>query len=124
MQHKWVLFISLFFIAYVHAEKIELPTHIIHIDGQKHFDTKTLQDVLSVDTKSFFAFWKDDIPRIKDKLIPTLQATLESFYDSEGFYDATFNIDETNTTVNVHIKENKPVAVKSITVESDYNISS
>jgi len=123
MQRKLVLFITLFIINYIQAEEIELPTHIIHINGEKHFDKSTIQTVLSVETKSIFAFWKEDIPRITDKLIPTLQATLESFYDSEGFYDATFKVEETNTTVNVTIKENKPVVVTKINIESDYNIA-
>ncbi len=123
MQYKLIIFITLFIINYIDAKEVELPTHIIHISGQKHFELATIQDVLSVDTKSFFAFWKEDIPRIKDKLLPTLRVTLESFYDSEGFYDATFEIKETNTTVDVTIKENKPVAVTKITINSDFNMT-
>lgn len=124
MQHKWILFLLVLIFSTVQAKEDDLSTHVISISGHKHFDTQTLQDVLSVDTKSFFQFWKDDIPRIKDKLIPTLEATLKSFYDSEGFYDAKFGIKETNTTVEVTINENKPVIVKEITIESDFNISS
>ena len=123
MQHKLILFIALFIFNSVSAKEIELPTHLIHIQGEKHFDEATLQTVLSVETKSIFAFWKKDTPRIADKLIPTLEATLESFYDSEGFYDATFKIKETNTTVDVTINENKPVVVSNINIESDYNIA-
>jgi len=124
MPYKLILFITLFIINSTHAEDLELPTHIIHISGQKHFDTPTIQEVLSVDTKSFYQFWKEDSPRIKDKLLPTLDATLKSFYDSEGFYDATFKISESNTTVDVKIEEKKPVAVTKIDIESDFNISS
>ncbi len=61
-----------------------------------------LQDALGVTTPSFFQFWKDDTPRIKDKLIPSLEPSLKSFYDSEGFYDAKFTIKETNTTIFVN----------------------
>ena len=124
MQFKLIVLMILFLINYLYAKEVELSTHIIHISGNKHFETATMQDVLSVDTKSFFAFWKEDIPHIKDKLIPTLEATLESFYDSEGFYDAKFKIEETNETVTVNIKENQPIAVKNIKIQSDYNISS
>jgi len=124
MQHRLIVLMILFCINYVHAEDVELPTHIIEISGNKHFATSTLQEVMSVDSKSFFTFWKEDVSRIKDKLLPTLQATLESFYDSEGFYDATFKIDESNTTVDVHIKENKPVVVIRKSIKSDYNITS
>ncbi len=124
MQQKLAVFFMVVIFHYAYAEDAQSPSHIIHISGHKHFDTATLQDVLSVDTKSIFQFWKEDIPRIDDKLIPTLEATLKSFYDSEGFYDAKFGIKETNTTVDVSISENKPVIVKEITVKSDFNISS
>ena len=101
---------------------MKLSTHIIYIEGQKQFETEKLYDVLNVDTRSFFAFWKEDIPRIKDKLIPTLVSTLESFYDSEGFYDARFQLRETNTTVNINIVENRPVKINKIDIKSDFPI--
>jgi translocation and assembly module TamA len=105
------------------ADEIVLPTHEIHFTGQKHFEESDLQDALGVTTPGFFQFWKDDTPRIKDKLIPTLNLSLKSFYESEGFYDANFTIQETNTTVFVTISENEPVRVKDINISSDYNIS-
>lgn len=105
-------------------EEIVLPTHIIHIHGEEYFNESDMYDALSVDHRSFFQFWKDDISRIEDKLLPTLNASLRAFYDSEGFYDANFTIEETNETVTVNITENEPVRVKDINISSDYNISS
>lgn len=105
-------------------EEIVLPTHEIYFTGQTHFEEGDLQDALGVDTASFFQFWKDDTPRIKDKLLPTLEPSIKSFYDSEGFYDANFTIKETNTTITVDITENEPVIIRDINVSSDYNISS
>jgi len=105
-------------------KEIVLPTHIIHIHGEEYFDESEMYDALGVDHKSMFQFWKDDISRIKDKLLPTLHASLRAFYDSEGFYDANFTIKETNTTVTVNITENEPVRVRDINISSDYNISS
>jgi translocation and assembly module TamA len=123
MQRKWIWLFFVIIMTITHADESKLPTHIIKISGHRAFETETLYDALSVDTKSFFQFWKDDTPRIKDKLIPTLDETLKSFYDSEGFYDAKFTIKETNTTVEIGIKENLPVKVTQIDVESDFNIS-
>jgi len=105
-------------------KEIVLPTHIIHIYGEEYFDESEMYDALGVDHKSIFQFWKDDTARIKDKLLPTLEASLRAFYDSEGFYDAKFSIKETNTTVTVEVKENEPVKVRDINISSDYNISS
>ena len=106
------------------AEEIILPTHQIHFLGQKYFNTSELEDALGVDNKSFFQFWKKDNPRIKDKLIPTFEETIKSFYKSEGFYDVEVSLKEDNTTINVSLKENEPVRIENIEIESDYNITS
>jgi translocation and assembly module TamA len=106
------------------AEEIVLPTHQIHFSGQKYFDTSTLEDALGVDNKSFFQFWKKDDPRIKDKLLPTFEEMVKNFYTSEGFYDVEVSLEENNTTVNVTVKENEPVRIEKIEIESDYNITS
>ena len=124
MHHTFKFFITLCMFTFLFADEIVLPTHEIHFTGQKHFDESTLQDALGVKTKSFFQFWKEDKPRIEDKLLPTLEPSLKSFYESEGFYDANFTIKETNTTIAVHISENTPVRIKDINISSDYNISS
>ncbi len=103
---------------------IVLPTHIFVIEGEEYFDESDMYDAIGVEHKSKFQFWKDDTSTIKDKLLPTLHASLRSFYDSEGFYDATYTIKETNSTIFLTVKENKPVKVKDINISSDYNISS
>ncbi len=102
---------------------IVLPVHIIEIHGEEYFNEAAMYDALGVEYKSMFQFWKDDTATIKDKLLPTLHASLRAFYDSEGFYDASYTIKETNTTVRIDIKENKPVKVRDINISSDYNIS-
>lgn len=122
MNYRLILFFILFVSSLSGAQKVDLPTRIIHVSGQKVFKEAEIYDVLSVDTKSFFQFWKEDSPRIREKLIPTLGATLKSFYDSEGFYDANFTIKETNSTVEIKINENDPVLVGDINISSDYNI--
>ena len=106
------------------ADTIKLPTHEIHFTGQKHFSTSDLQDALGIKTPGSLEFWKDKTPRIKDKLLPTLEASLRSFYDSEGFYDAHFSMRQNDTTVKVKISENKPVKVRDLTIKSDYPIAS
>ena len=124
MQHIFKIFMTLYMFTFLFAEEVALSTHEIHFTGQKHFDESDIQDALGVKNKSFFQFWKEDKPLIHDKLLPTLELSLKSFYNSEGFYDATFTIKETNTTVSVIISENQPVRVRDINISSDYDISS
>ena len=123
MYVKFKLFMMICLFTFVFAEEIVHPMHAIYFSGQKHMDKVALDDALGVENKSFYQFWKDDNPRIKDKLLPTLESSLKSFYASEGFYDANFSIEETNTTINVSISENEPVRVADINISSDYDIS-
>jgi len=105
------------------AEEDALSTHTIQLKGNHHFQTSQLYDALGVQTKKFYLVWQEDNPQINDKLLPTLEETLIGFYESEGFYDADFKIKETNTSVDVEIKENKPVVVTEVNVTSDYKIA-
>ncbi|MGB5507048.1 MAG: translocation/assembly module TamB domain-containing protein, partial [Sulfurovum sp.] len=104
-------------------EKVRIPHHEIHFNGQKDVDEKALQKAMGVDTKSIFQFWKDDKPTINDKLLPTLEQSLRNFYDSKGFYDAAFSIETSKTDVIVNIKENEPVKINDINISSDHDIS-
>jgi translocation and assembly module TamA len=104
-------------------EEVILPTHIFQINGEEYFDASDMYEAIGVDHKSKFEFWKDDTARIKDKLLPTLHASLRAFYDSEGFYAATYTIKESKTTVNVNVVENEPVKVEDINISSDYDLS-
>lgn len=105
-------------------KEIVLPTHMVTISGEAYFDETDMYEELGIEHKNMFQFWKDDIARIKDKLLPTLPASLRAFYDSEGFYDATFTIEETNSTISIEVKENTPVKVRDISISSDYDIAS
>jgi len=104
-------------------KEVVLPTHIIKISGESYFDKSQIYDALGVEHKSMFEFWKDDTATINDKLLPTLHASLRAFYDSEGFYDARYEIKESNTTIHIEVTENEPVRVRDINISSDYNIS-
>jgi len=124
MYYKFKVLVLIGLFTFSWADDIVLVTHPIQFNGQKYFDEETLQDATGVENKSFFEFWKKDDPRIKEKLLPTLEYTLKSFFDSEGFYDAEIMISESNSSIIVMIKENKPVKIKSIEIQSDHNLSS
>ena len=102
---------------------IILPTHEIVIESQGNIEQSDILDALSADHKSFYEFWKDDKATIKDKLIPTLEQALRSFFDSEGYYDAEYQVKENNATVTIHIEEKEPVLVRDINISSDYDIN-
>jgi outer membrane protein assembly factor BamA len=104
--------------------EIVLASHSFEVVGNKYLKKSAIYDALGVDNKSFYEFWKEDNPQIKDKLIPILSTSIRAFLDSEGFYDATFKIEKTTQNLKVIVEENKPIKVLDINITSDYNISS
>ena len=123
MKYVYLFLLLFFTLASLDAEETEAGRHLVVIKGNRAFADPVLYDALSIDTGSVLTFWRDTPPTLDDKLIPTLEATLESFYRSEGYYDANFKIEETSSTVYISIKENSPVVVGSIEIESDYAVT-
>ena len=96
----------------------------IKLSGKTFFTNDILFEALDVHTKNPLVFWKDEVPSIDIKLLPTLPQTLKSFYDSEGFYDANFTVNEDNNTININIKSGKPIIIKDINISVDANVTS
>ncbi len=105
-------------------KKIDLPSHLIHFTftDKQYLDGSNIQSALGVDSKSMFEFWSDKEPTIKDKLLPTLEESLRSYLDSEGFYDANFSIKTTEKEIFISVTENEPIKIYDINVSSDYDI--
>ena len=122
MSLKVVVWMVLFIFSSLDASVANLPTHNITIRGEKAITLEQLYAVMDIDKSSMFRMGKAKAPRIKDKLLPTLLDTLRNFYESEGFYDAQFQIDVNEADVSVSILENAPIYVKKISVASDYPI--
>ncbi len=105
-------------------KKIEKPSRLISFSYQRQhsLDEEELQDAVGVETKKFFEFWSDKKPTIGEKLLPTLEASLRSYLDSVGFYDATFSVKKTDREIAVSITENQPVKIYDINITSDFDI--
>ncbi len=104
-------------------KKIVLPTHEIFIEGAEVFSESDILEALSADHKSFFEFWKEDKATIKDKLIPSMNQALRAFFDSEGYYDAKFQIKQSKKSIRVLVHEGEPVTVNDINVTSDFDLN-
>jgi translocation and assembly module TamA len=104
-------------------EEIVLPSKEIHIEGLKVFDEADVLEALGAEHPSWFAFWNSTPPTIKEKLIPTIPAALQNYFDSEGYYDATYVVKDTDKSVTIVIDEGEPVRVNDVNISSDYDIS-
>ncbi len=127
-MYRKIIFISLLFLTTSlnaglfgnDKKEIVLPTHEIFIEGEEAFSKADILDALSAEHKSFFEFWKDDKATIKDKLIPSLSQALRAFFDSEGYYDAKYQIKQTKESIRVLVHEGKPVTINDVNVSSDF----
>jgi translocation and assembly module TamA len=123
MKKLWVIWMVLLCIN-TYAIDSNTTTKIVQIQGLQHFEPSQIEDALGVKMPSALAFWKDKTPKLSADLIPAIPETLKAFFDSEGFYDALYTLKESNTTVTIKIKENKPVKVTDINIDSDFDINS
>lgn len=95
----------------------------VEIIGNSNVSLEDVEDALDISRGSMFAFWKDKTPKINSRLIKTLPETLKSFYESEGFYDASFLIGENNSSVRILVDEKEPIKLISVSVTSDFDIT-
>ncbi len=100
---------------------VALPTKKIVVEGMEHFDPSDIYEAVSADAPGFFSFGQKEAT-IKEKLIPSIEPSLRAFFDSEGYYDATFSLKENNDTVLILVKEGEPVRVGDINITSDFDI--
>ena len=105
------------------SSMLRLPEKVVEVTGVEAVSLSDVYEALSADYPSFFQFWKDDTPKIKIKLIPTIEASLQAFYDAEGYYDANFTVMDTPDHVSIVIEEGEPVRVNNINISSNYDIS-
>ncbi|MBN2768201.1 MAG: BamA/TamA family outer membrane protein [Campylobacterales bacterium] len=114
-----ILLLSLLF-----AEEDALDeTKLLQIEGNKYIKTAAIEEALDVQKSSFFFFWREKEPKINIKLIPSIRESLRSFLNSQGFYNADFEIKETEKSVKVIMDENEPFKIESINIASDYDLS-
>ncbi len=123
MFYKFLVigFVSLF--TFLYSSEVKHLKHNIIFIGCDSVSEDNLQSAMGVEVKNKFEFWKDYKPKIKDKLLPSLNESLRGYYDSIGFYDANFTINTTPELVTVNIKENNPILIRDINISSDFNIS-
>ncbi len=115
MQIKIILFF-LIIVSSLYSKTLPL-----FFQGNKHITTRELYTVLDIYDPYPYEFYKEK-PKINVKLLPIAVDTLKDFYKTRGFYHADINATIENNTTIVHIRENVPVKVIKITIDSPLDI--
>ena len=92
-----------------------VKTLICQPDGT--FSQSELYEALGLKQPSWYEFWKDKYPKINAKLTTSFYESLQNFYQSQGFYHAKIDKEESNTTITFYIK--KGVASSVADIQSD-----
>ncbi len=90
----------------------------IECEDKNHiFSQQELYNALTLETPSWYKFWKDKRARISKKFASTLDDILINYYKSEGFYHAKVSTQEDNTTLKYIITPNKPVVITELSID-------
>ncbi|MEJ2489522.1 MAG: hypothetical protein P8Y50_07020 [Sulfurovaceae bacterium] len=112
----------LFSLSFADEELVD-ETKLLQIEGNVQITKADIEEALEAKKKSFLFFWSDKEPRINVKLIPGIEESLRSFFNSVGFYNADFEVKELEDVVKITIQENEAFTIHSINITSDYNIT-
>ncbi|MBU1666790.1 BamA/TamA family outer membrane protein [bacterium] len=118
---KNILLLFLFTVLLL-SKSVQDSTKPITFHGNKYVKRSALEEVVGAHRPSPFAIWKEDIATIDSILRPKLNETFRLFYRNEGFYDANISHYIDTEGIHVVIKENRPIVIDSILIESDLDI--
>jgi len=112
------LLVILFFTTFCFS----LESMRVEFYGNEVVKTSEIQEALGVHTTSMLQFWKDKNATLESKLSDQLEDSLRLFYKNEGFYDVNISSDLTQNKMKFFIKENAPIVIWDIEIESDFDI--
>ena len=121
---KYILFFFIFTI-FLSAKSQGDSAFTITFDGNKYVSSSDLEDFVGAKRPSFLKkLWMKDEAKIDSRLLPKLDETFQQFYKNEGFYDANVtHVLGDYKSVTFIIKENRPIIIDKIMIDSDLDLS-
>jgi len=90
------------------------------VEGLESLKAGELLESIGAVKSGFWIFGKEY--KISPSLVDSLSRNLKDYLNSKGFYDATFEIQRVGDQITIKVKENMPVIVKDVEIESNYPI--
>lgn len=113
---KFLYVLVFFSISALYAKSLPL-----YFDGNKNISSTQLYEALDIAVPYFYEFYKDK-PSINLKTILFSSKAIENYYKTQGFYHTKVMASKSNNGVIMHIEENSPTLVDSISVISPLEI--
>ncbi len=120
----WTLCAPHLYAAQEHNATVQNEQSLIplRIKGIHALDVDEIDRAIGVEVPPKWEFWKDSERRIASALVPSIGDALRNYLDARGYYDATFQIRKAANGIVIRIRENRPVRVAKITIQSDFPI--
>jgi len=116
------ILLFLLFSLWLMSKSIDDLTIPITFEGNRYVSTSNLEKLVGAKRPSSLAIWKNDIATINSILISKLDKIFKLFYKNEGFYEANISHHFDKKGVHFFIKENQPITINSITLNSNIDI--
>ena len=87
----------------------------------KSLNKKDIAKTIGVKSSDLVDFF-DNKMIITEEFAKNIEPTLKGYLESHGYFDATYNINKRNNIIDISINEGEPVLVKSVKVESNFDI--
>jgi translocation and assembly module TamA len=119
------LLLFVIFVTFLNAKSIGDTMFTITFKGNEEVSSSELERFVGAERPSFIKLlWMKNEAKVNSILLPKLDETFEHFYRNEGFYDAnvTHTLGEYKS-VTFFIKENRPIIIDRIDIESNLDIS-
>ncbi len=91
----------------------------IFVNGLEHLSPDEVLEAVGAKKEGWFFSKEYKIPC---SLLDSIEDNLRGYLDSRGYYNAKFKVTNLGDRVKISIKENKPVVVNKIEIQSDYPI--
>ena len=121
---KYLLLLFIFTIS-LSAKSLGDSSVSITFEGNKAVSSSDLEEFVGAKRPSLITrLWKKNEAKINSILLPKLDEAFQEFYKNEGFYDANVShVLGKYRSVKFLIKENRPIIIDTIMVNSDLDLS-
>jgi len=121
---KYLLLLFIFTIS-LSAKSLGDSSVSITFEGNKAVSSSDLEEFVGAKRPSLITrLWKKNEAKINSILLPKLDEAFQEFYKNEGFYDANVShVLGEYRSVKFLIKENRPIIIDTIMVNSDLDLS-
>lgn len=89
----------------------------LYFQGNKNITSHDLYDTLGLRLPYAIEVWEDH-PALESTAVSQSVIALSSYYRSRGYFDAKVNAQETNSSITLVIKENEPITIADIKINS------